>query len=994
MKNNGFARIVLMVVGLCWSVLGSAGAASEFVTGEASEDRFPLVSSIAVAGVHVEAGDHEVVQVAAADLVADIGRVTGRDAVLRNSMGGSGKVAVWIGSLDRSKQIQSLVKAGKLDVSGVKGEWEAFVIAVVKDPAPGVEQALVIAGSDRRGTAYGVYELSRQIGLSPWYWWADVVPEKREQLHISSELMKVGPPGVKYRGIFINDEMWGLRPWAEGTNAPDEGRGLGPKTYAKIFELLLRMRANYFWPAMHMNTKAFHLYEDNKHVANRYAIVMGGSHTEVMLRNNMPGSEWDIESGGDGGEWNYFTQPKKIQDYWIRGVKQWGMYENLYNVGMRGRNDEPMKGPKDNQERVKMMERIFADQRQILADHVNPDPTKVPQTLVAYSEVVDLYNMGMKVPDDVIITWPEDNFGYIRRLPTPEEQKRPGGSGIYYHIQWINGATGAYAWLNTMPPSLIFSEMNRAWQYDCKKLWVLNVGDIKPGEIGMDFFLEMAWNPDRFTHDNIGSYLEQWAARDLSAEHAAEIASIMKEYYQLAMGRRPEHMVMYAGKKPLMFSWFSHENYGDEAAKRLARYADIQKRAEELYAKMPEHRKAAFYQLVLYPVKGASLMNHKVIHADRSYQDAGSGRASARVHAQRAREASEEIIRITDEYNEAMPGVGDKWRYMMHWAPGPWGGQRHQYEMPPLSDFNGLGQPRLLVTAEGDESQEGSYPASTPTLPGLSVYTQEKRFIDLFNTGKGEIRWQAEVSPEWLKLDQSAGTLSTGQRLWVDVDWKNAPKGEKLSGRIQITSNAGTHTIEVPVFNPVAPAREQVKGYVESHGYISMEAENFSRSIERGGVKWRSVDNLGRSGDSVLVYPATGPSYPTEGEIKANSPVMEYDFHAFSSGEFELHLDCLPTHPTGPDRGVRLAISLDDGPIKIAGHGVEQKPNPWAGMGQAEWEKVLNLHRIYDVLKVEAPGKHTLKVWMVDPGVILDKIVVYTEAPKKSYFGAPESYRN
>ncbi|HEX5790699.1 MAG TPA: glycosyl hydrolase 115 family protein, partial [Luteolibacter sp.] len=431
------------------SWVGAQEPAAPYVDGQAAADRMVLVTGGSAVPVYTEAGDHEVVRVAAADLVADIERVTGCKPTLSNTRIDSEvrhrplPRAIVIGSLDRSEVIRGMVEAGKLDVTRVQGQWEAFTLQVVANPVAGVNEALVIAGSDRRGTAYGVYELSRRIGVSPWYWWADITPEKRSELHVSRAPLVVGPPGVKYRGIFINDEMWALRPWAEGTFAPEEGRGLGPKTYAKIFELLLRLRANYIWPAMHQRTKAFHLYEGNKLVADRYAIVMGGSHTEVMLRNNIHGAEWDVEHGGDGGEWNYMTQPQKIQDYWIRGVKKWGMYENLYNVGMRGRDDEPMKGPPDVESRIRLMEKIFQDQRDIIAKHVNPDPKKVPQTLVAYSEVVDLYDKGMKVPDDVTMTWPEDNFGYIRRLPTPAEQQRSGGSGIYYHLQWINGATGA-----------------------------------------------------------------------------------------------------------------------------------------------------------------------------------------------------------------------------------------------------------------------------------------------------------------------------------------------------------------------------------------------------------------------------------------------------------------------------------------------------------------------------------------------------------------------
>jgi len=485
---------------------------------------FPLVHQREAADICVGDDDWKVAQLAAADLALDVERVTGRRPALKYTVAGLSAHAVLVGTIGRSRVIDDLIKTGRLDVTDIRGQWESCIIATITDPLPGVTQGLIIAGSDRRGTAYGVYELSRRIGVSPWYWWADVTPAHRDALHVSPERVKVDPPAVKYRGIFINDEMWGIRPWAAENFAPDEGLGLGPKTYAKIFELLLRLRANYLWPAMHVRTTPFNCYPENKVVADDYAIVMGSSHIEPMLRNNIAGAEWDREGGG---EWNYQTNAAAIRDYWGRRLEANGKYENVYTLGMRGKDDEPMKGGTTVREKITLMEQIFADQRNLLARYVNPDPTKVPQVFIPYTEVLGLYDSGMKVPDDAIICWPDDNFGYIRRLPTPAEQSRPGGSGIYYHIQWLNGATTAYTWLNTTPPALIWEEMNKAWEYGAKKLWVLNVGDIKPGEIGMEFLLDMAWNPERWRRDNIRSFLEQWAARDLDARLAREIAAIL-----------------------------------------------------------------------------------------------------------------------------------------------------------------------------------------------------------------------------------------------------------------------------------------------------------------------------------------------------------------------------------------------------------------------------------------------------------------------------------
>jgi len=542
------STVILTNTARAEAAVSGVAPTSEFVSEQAAAGYFPLASPATMADVFVDSGDWKVAQIAARDLAADVERVTGRKPTLKQTTSGLSENAVLVGTLGKSPVIDRLVKEGRLEVTDVQGQWESFVIATVADPLPGVRRALVIAGSDRRGTAYGVYELSRRIGVSPWYWWADVTPAHCKTLYVSPERLRVGPPAVKYRGIFINDEMWGIRPWASKTFAPDEGHGLGPKTYAKIFELLLRLRANYLWPAMHLDTTPFNCYPQNKVVADNYAIVMGSSHIEPMLRNNMAKAEWDREGGG---EWDYQKNPAPIREYWARRLVENGRYENIYTLGMRGKDDEPMKFSGTTKDKISLMEQIFADQRALLAQHVNPEPARVPQVFIPYTEVLGLYDSGLKVPGDVTICWPDDDFGYIRRLPTAAEQMRSGGSGIYYHIQWLNGATTAYTWLNTTPPALIWEEMSKAWQYGAKNIWVLNVGDIKPGEIGTEFFLDLAWDPQRYRHDNLREFLARWAARDLDPRFADEIAAIMEEYYRLGLARRPEHLVQFRRNTPL-----------------------------------------------------------------------------------------------------------------------------------------------------------------------------------------------------------------------------------------------------------------------------------------------------------------------------------------------------------------------------------------------------------------------------------------------------------
>jgi hypothetical protein len=587
--------------------------------------------------------------------------------------------------------------------------------------------------------------------------------------------------------------------------------------------------------------------------------------------------------------------------------------------------------------------------------------------------MLGLYDAGMKVPDDVIICWPDDNFGYIRRLPTATEQARSGGSGIYYHIQWLNGATTAYTWLNTTPPALIWEEMNKAWQYGARNLWVLNVGDIKPGEVGTEFFLDLAWNPRRWRYDNIRDFLEQWAARDLAAGHAPEIAALMEEHFRLGFTRRPEHLVQYRHDTPLRYSWFSHDHYNDEAQQRLDRYAAIARRAQAVYDQLPRGRKDAFFQLVLYPVQCAALINEKVICADKSARFAAAGRASAAEYTRKARAAAARIIELTAHYNTGLVTVSNKWNHMMSASPGPWGNQRYQFEMPPLSDFDGAGPPTLDVVPEGGR---------TDAVADLSAFTQGRRFIDLFNKGKGEIEWKATASQPWLKLDRAKGRFTTEKRLWASVDWTAAPPGCDLEAAIEIESNGGKRRITVPVFNPEAPARDTVTGFVESHGCISMEAEHFTRRRDADGAAWQVVKGLGRSGDSVTVFPPTVSSHTEPDKIRAHSPALVYDLHLFNSGECQLRLDCLPTQPVAPGRGVRLAISLD-----------EQEPQVLGERSRPPADVLANLRRFTSTVMITSPGRHTLTVWMVDPGLILDKIVLYTRPPGDSYLGPPESSR-
>ncbi|MEO5716184.1 MAG: glycosyl hydrolase 115 family protein [Luteolibacter sp.] len=590
----------------------------------AADDAFSLVSEISTARVVTDPADFKVVAIAAQCLADDIQLVTGKkpDA--------AGKTAVIIGTIGKSALIDKLIAAGKLDVSAVRGKWEASVTATVRDPLPGVSSGLVIAGSDRRGTAFGVFDLSETIGVSPWVWWADVAPTHRGSLFLSTGTHVQESPAVKYRGIFLNDEDWGLQPWAAKTFEP-ETKDIGPKTYAKICELLLRLRANYLWPAMHPSTRAFNFYPTNKTVADDYAIVMGSSHAEPMLRNNV--DEWNKAVYG---EWDYDKNREGVLKYWEERVKENGKFENVYTIGMRGLHDSAMPGGGSTVDKVARLQRAIDDQQAMLARDVNKDVSQVPQAFVPYKEALLLYQNGLKVPDHATLVWPDDNHGYIRQLSTPVEQKRAGGGGVYYHISYW-GDPADYLWLCTTPPALIWEEMSKAWENGARDLWVLNVGDIKPGEIGMEFFLRMAWNPAVWNEKAQEIFLTDWAARNFGKENSAPIAAVMDEYYRLNFPAKPEH---------LMKARFT-DNY-QEKETRLRRFAALVAKTDALYQTMPAAKKDAFFETILYPVRGSALMNEKYLGPNPL-------------------EAHEKIQTETKTYNERI--AGGKWNFMMSSAP-------------------------------------------------------------------------------------------------------------------------------------------------------------------------------------------------------------------------------------------------------------------------------------------------------------------------------------
>ncbi|MEC3912720.1 glycosyl hydrolase 115 family protein [Sphingobium sp. CR2-8] len=653
------SRGAVGLIGLAAFLLGIAPASAEdWVRATARPGDFPLAAAGVAATIVTDPADHDVVRIAADDLRRDIGVVTGERA--------GGGAQVWIGTLGRNAAIDRLAATGRIDVAKLKGAWESFLIVAVNKPVPGVARALVIVGSDRRGTAYGAYELSRAIGVSPWHWWADATPLHRDALYVARGVKRFGPPSVRYRGLFLNDEDWGLIPWAAGSHAPGE-TPLGPKTYARLFELMLRLKANLLWPAMHKVTRPFNADPANAALADRYAIVMGSSHAEPMLRNNV--GEWDAPAA----DFDYLKNPDGVRRYWDARVASHARYESIWTLGMRGIHDSGMVGPKTIAERRAALERIFADQRAMLDKAGIGD---APQVFTPYKEVLDVYRAGLKVPDDVTLIWPDDNFGYIRHFPDAAERARKGGSGVYYHLSYL-GAPLSYLWLSTTPPALIRQEMGRAWDRGARRMWVVNVGDLKPAELGTDYFLKLAWDVEGTRRRPIDDVVADFAAETIDAAQAPRIAAVLRTYHRLNFERRPEHLQYYlpgekARQSPLTIA---------QADARLADFAAMEDAVGRIEPLVPTERRDAFFELVGYPVQASAAANRRFFAAEAHDRLRDGDLAEAMRRGAVAREADVAIGALTRRYNREI--AGGKWRGMM--AVEPADGQWRSYRaIPPI----------------------------------------------------------------------------------------------------------------------------------------------------------------------------------------------------------------------------------------------------------------------------------------------------------------------
>ncbi|MBB4128641.1 hypothetical protein GGR77_003971 [Xanthomonas translucens] len=937
---------------------------------DSANNAFRLAGGGGVAPIHVDAQDFPGVARAARDLAEDVGRVFGTPATLVNEANGLGRPAVLVGTLGRSAVIDALVAAGKLDVAPIRGQWESYTLQTVADPMPGVAEALVIAGSDKRGTIYGIYALSEQIGVSPWYWWADVPVRRRAAISIRRGAHFEGPPAVKYRGVFLNDEQPCLGKWTT-----EKFGGMNAKFYTRLFEVLLRLRANYLWPAMWDNAFAQD-DADNARLADEYGIVMGTSHHEPMMRAHKEWTEHRAQYGN--GEWNYATNKDALQVFFREGIARNRAHEVLVTVGMRGDGDVAMTSAGDLQADMRLLETIIADQRSILATELGRDASEVPQLWALFTEVQKFYDAGLKVPDDVTLLFTDDNVGNLRRLPKPEERARAGGSGIYYHMD-MNGGPFSYKWLNSNPLPKIWEQMNLAYRYGANRIWIANVGDFKPLEIPIEFFLRLAWNPDAITKDDVAGWTQRWASREFGPEFAVPIADIVAKYAKYNAWRKPELV------KPETFSLLHYR----EAERVLDAWSTLAAQAEKIQSQLPANALEAYYQLVLHPVKASATATELNIAAARNALYAQQGRASANAEADYVRQLFQRDRELTEYYNTRL--AGGKWNHLMD--------QVHlgyfEWYSPPANIMPAVAALRIEDTAEYAVAVEGSVPGwpgyyLDPELPAFDSLCRQRHYFEVFPRGARPIAFEVAATEPWISIAEGKpfGIGRGDRRFWVEIDWDKVGVGEQ-AGTIVVTGAQRAQKIHVKAVKATAAQRREARGaFGGLLGPIAIAADAFERNIAVDGVRWERIADYGRAaGAAMSIFPVTAAS----SSDPRTAPRLEYPVYLAKAGRYDIDLVTNPTLNVNTAHQLSVAVAFDDQPPRTISVFTPERRAAQDFLGEAFTENARNNARILSASQsVASAGRHVLKIMMVDPTMVVQKIVIRSAPLPNSYFGPPE----
>ncbi|MBU2887978.1 glycosyl hydrolase 115 family protein [Gilvimarinus agarilyticus] len=934
---------------------------ASFLTTQKGKNHFPLIMKGTPATILVSSSDHAGVLKIAGLFQKDLSHVSGQAAELTIGDELTSKNAVIVGTVGKSTLIDQLIANGKIDISDLKGKWEQFLILPVKQPMEGVDNALVIVGSDKRGTIFGMFELSESMGVSPWYWWADAPIQSRENVYVKTGVHTTGEPKVKYRGIFLNDEDPALSGWAR-----ERFGGINHDFYEKVFELILRMKGNYLWPAMWGKS----LWDDDSlsaPLANEMGIVLSTSHHEPLMRAHV---EWNRY--GEGA-WNYDANPENLQKFWRDGMVRTQGQEKVVTLAMRGDGDEAM-GEGTN---IELLEKIVNDQRKIIAEVTGKPAEETPQVWALYKEVQEYYDKGMRVPDDVTLLLCDDNWGQVRVLPALDAKPRKGGYGMYYHFDFVGGPR-SYKWLNTVQIEHVWEQMRLTYEYGVDEIWLVNVGDLKPMDLPINFFLDYAWDPTAIKANDLPGYYTQWADAQFGGQYAKEIGEILARYTKYNARRKPEL---------LAHDTYSLTNFR-EAETVVEDYNELLIKAQRIKAKLPKEAQDAFYQLVLYPVEACANMNEMYVAAAKNKLYRTQNRASTNYYADHTKALFFKDADLLQQHNEFANG---KWNHIMeqtHMGHVSWFDPKVN-KMPEVSYIQvptraGLGY--VLEYGEGS-SGRNARGVNSHSFSTFDPLNDQRYYLEVFNTGAKNLNYKLEAKNDWIKLSSTEGSVQYEEKIFVSVDWEKVPAGQ-TEGEILLSSTSSqSFTIKVPLRINMP---NKASGFVENRGIVSMEATSFQRKKEVKGISWELIPNLGRTGSAVTTLPVTASTK----EPGKNTPYLEYQIVLLDSGTFDLQTWFSPTLNFQKDEGLIYAISIDGGKLQVMNLHENAKAADWTYPDW--WNNAVtdNLMKQSVMQQKLSAGQHTLKYYMLDPGMVLEKITLYKKGvDTASYLGAPESVK-
>ncbi len=929
--------------------------------------------------------------------------------------------AIIVGDISNSSIIKQLIANGKLDeAKTIEGEWEAYVIKEVLSPVSGVDKALVIAGSDARGTIYGIYKLSESIGVSPFYWYSDVPVKTQSSFGWTGGTVVNEGPDVKYRGIFINDEEESNE-WAKSFFK--EAQTPGVNYYRRVFEMVLRMGGNTLWPAMHGCSTAFNKVLDtdgipiNAKEAAKYGIIMSASHCELMLRNNV--GEWHDWFNANSSKYDnvhykgeyyksydFTLNEEMLLDYWRERIITNKDFESILALGVRGPHDEAFncedlnkyKGNNESEKKVNMMIDVITKQRGIIVEVYGEENLKnVPQVFIPYKEMNDVYNAGLNefflwdgsrdfngdgVIDwkddntDIILMWAEDNENYLRQDLTDEEASRAGGAGVYYHISYWGPPT-SYLWLNSTSLYEMSEQMHRAYSIGANDYWILNVGDIKPSETSMEFFLKMAWDVETWNDKTVLTHLTEQVSRDynLPYSEAEKLAGYIGEFYEMNGVRKAEFYGKASfGSEPM---WFNPTAFGDETMLWLEKATALKEKMDAVYESLPEEYKGVFYQQIYYNVLSLYDVIEQHVYLSKNHLAAEQGRiGSATVYADLAKAVRQRFDERVNKFNSFNSG---KWTNFIKYV-------RAGAENPKRED----GEYKFVFEAGEGIGVCGEN--SSKTLRLNSLINSDKSYFDVYSLSSLLEKWEAVTSDSWIILDSATGETRTEQRVIVSADWQKLSNGEN-KGKIEIYSvdKNGTRAAAPTVTLNVAAVKSNVqfdgKSYIEANGYVAIEAEHYTEAI--GGADgrfWGLIESNGVNGDTMKALPDTA----TKTTDWANTAKLRYRVYFEEAGTYSLSLNRRPVSNEGKDNGTDRSMNV------AVGVGTSTPKTLNGNRYSGRWEDVLLRQEILTTsIKVEA-GWNDIYVYMSDASFVFDRMVIETvrDAVPDAVLGAPISPNN